>query len=164
PDHTTQPKLKRLLADNSTAVPRSVFRQEREGARHLASIPGTGEFPFPKDVDVLARWFSTVAGPDARILDPFLGSGTTIEVAMALNVTDGGTRHVTGIALDEGDIVENVLAPRLDHCEQAYGGLATVARQEAGAPTAAARTHATRAVVNGPDTRLGAENLRCLGI
>src|SRR5690625_6659948 len=73
-DHTTQPKLKRLLEDNSAAVPRSVFRQEREGARHLAGIPGIGDFPFPKDVDVLARWFDTVARPDARILDPFLRS------------------------------------------------------------------------------------------
>ena len=121
PDHTTQPKLKRLLENNSTAVPRSVFRHEREGARHLASILGAGEFPFPKDVEVLARWFSTVAGPDARILDPFLGSGTTVEVAMTLNVTDGGNRHVTGIALDEGGLVEDVLAPRLEHCQQIYG-------------------------------------------
>ncbi|ATG52077.1 hypothetical protein CFK38_11505 [Brachybacterium vulturis] len=137
PDHTTQPKLKRLLADNSTAVPRSVFRQEREGARHLASIPGTGEFPVPKDVDVLARWFSTVAGPDATILDPFLGSGTTIEVAMRLNGTDGGIRHVTGIALDEGGIVENVLAPRLDHCEQVYGDEVDLSRERAVAPTVA---------------------------
>ena len=138
PDHTTQPKLKRLLADNATAVPRSVFRKEREGARHLAQIPGVGEFPFPKDTGVLAKWFSTVAGPDARILDPFLGSGTTVEVAMALNAVDGGTRHVTGIALDEGGIVEEVLVPRLDHCEQIYGDQVVVSREEQVAPTVAA--------------------------
>ena len=66
---------------------------------------------------MLARWFDTVTGPDARILDPFLGSGTSIEVAMALNAADGGTRHVTGIALDEGGIVTDVLVPRLHHCE-----------------------------------------------
>lgn len=138
PDHTTQPKLKRLLADNATAVPRSVFRQEREGARHLAQIPGAGEFPFPKDTGVLARWFSTVAGPDARILDPFLGSGTTVEVAMALNAADGGTRHVTGIALDEGGIVADVLAPRLDHCQQIYGDQVVVSREDQAAPTVAA--------------------------
>lgn len=123
PDHTTQPKLKRRLADNATAVPRSVFRQEREGARHLASIDGVGEFPFPKDRDTLARWFDTVTGPDARILDPFLGSGTSIEVAMALNAEDGGTRTVTGIALDEGGILQDVLVPRLRHCERTYGEL-----------------------------------------
>ena len=138
PDHTTQPKLKRLLEDNSTAVPRSVFRQEREGARHLAGIPGIGDFPFPKDVDVLARWFDTVARPDARILDPFLGSGTTIEVAMRLNATDAGTRHVTGIALDEGGIIEDVLAPRLEHCEQTYGDEVTLSREGATSPVVAA--------------------------
>lgn len=138
PDHTTQPKLKRLLADNATAVPRSVFRQEREGARHLAQIPGVGQFPFPKDADVLAKWFSTVAGPDARILDPFLGSGTTVEVAMSLNAADGGTRHVTGIALDEGGIVADVLVPRLDHCEQVYGDQVAVSREEADASAVAA--------------------------
>ncbi|WME24440.1 site-specific DNA-methyltransferase [Brachybacterium sp. GU-2] len=120
PDHTTQPKLKRRLVDNATAVPRSVFRQEREGARHLAGIDGVGEFPFPKDHTVLARWFTTVTGPNARILDPFLGSGTSIEVAMALNAADGGTRTVTGIALDEGGIIENVLVPRLRYCEATY--------------------------------------------
>src|SRR5699024_12444205 len=115
---TTQPKLKRLLEDNSTAVPRSVFRQEREGARHLAGIPGIGDFPFPKDVDVLARWFDTVARPDARILDPFLRSGTTIEVAMRLNATDAGTRHVTELAQAGGGIMEERLAPRLEDCDE----------------------------------------------
>lgn len=121
PDHTTQPKLKRRLIDNATTVPRSVFRHEREGARHLATIDGVGEFPFPKDHTVLARWFTTVAGPDARILDPFLGSGTTIEIAMLLNSTDDGTRTVTGIALDEDGIIHDVLVPRLRHCETTYG-------------------------------------------
>lgn len=138
PDHTTQPKLKRRLADNATAVPRSVFRQEREGARHLAGIDGVGEFPFPKDHAVLARWFDTVTGPDARILDPFLGSGTSIEVAMTLNATDGGTRTVTGIALDEAGIVQNVLVPRLRHCEQVYGEEVDLSREVVEAPTAAA--------------------------
>lgn len=138
PDHTTQPKLKRMLADNATAVPRSVFRQEREGARYLASIDGVGEFPFPKDLDVLARWFKTVTGPDARILDPFNGSGTSIEVAMALNAEDGGSRHVTGIALDEGGIVDDVLVPRLRHCEKSYGEEVALSREVVPAPTAAA--------------------------
>jgi len=138
PDHTTQPKLKRPLANNATAVPRSVFRQEREGSRHLASIDGVGEFPFPKDHSVLARWFNTVAGPDARVLDPFLGSGTSIEVAMALNAADGGNRTVTGIALDEGQIVENVLVPRLRYCEATYGEQVTLSRGAETAPTAAA--------------------------
>lgn len=138
PDHTTQPKLKRMLADNATAVPRSVFRQEREGARHLAGIDGVGEFPFPKDRAVLARWFDTVTGPCARILDPFLGSGTSIEVAMALNAGDGGTRQVTGIALDEGGIVTDVLVPRLRHCERTYGEQVALSHEVMGAPTAAA--------------------------
>lgn len=138
PDHTTQPKLKRMLADNSTVVPRSVFRQEREGARHLAKVPGAGEFPFPKDVEVLARWFATVAGPDARILDPFLGSGTCLEVAMALNDADGGGRRVTGIALDEGDVVEGVLLPRIAHCEQTYREPVALSRETARTPTMAA--------------------------
>lgn len=138
PDHTTQPKLKRMLAENSTAVPRSVFRQEREGARHLAKVPGAGEFAFPKDVDVLARWFATVAGDDAKILDPFLGSGTTLEVAMTLNASDGGTRSVTGIVLDEGGIVDDVLTPRALHCEQTYGERTLLSRENTQTPTMAA--------------------------
>src|SRR5699024_3693132 len=134
----SQPERKRLLADIASAVLRTVFRQRREGSRRLAQIPGVGQFPFPKDTGVLAKWFSTVAGPDARILDPFLGSGTTVEVAMALNAADGGTRHVTGIALDEGGIVADVLAPRLDHCQQIYGDQVVVSREDQAAPTVAA--------------------------
>lgn len=137
PDHTSQPKLKRMLSDNSAAVPRSVFRQEREGARHLAGIEGVGEFPFPKDAEVLARWFDTVAGADARILDPFLGSGTSVEVAMTLNGADGGSRRVTGIALDEVGVVGDVLVPRLEHCTRTYGETVSMSRDGAGAPTSA---------------------------
>src|SRR5699024_12054903 len=55
PDHTTQPKLKRLLADNATAVPRSVFRQAREGARPPAQIPAAGQSPSPRDPAGLAK-------------------------------------------------------------------------------------------------------------
>ena len=40
---------------------------------------------------------------------------------MALNAGDGGTRQVTGIALDEGGIVTDVLVPRLRHCAVTYG-------------------------------------------
>ncbi|UQN30473.1 site-specific DNA-methyltransferase [Brachybacterium kimchii] len=138
PDHTTQPKLKRMLQDNATAVPRSVFRQEREGARHLARVEGAAAFPFPKDVDVLARWFDTVAADNARILDPFLGSGTTLEVAMALNAADGGERTVTGVVLDEGRIIEDVLRPRIRHCEQVYGEPVATSHEDRRTPTVVA--------------------------
>lgn len=121
PDESTLSKPKRLLADSARRTPTSVFRHERTGTKHLEAIIGSRLFPFPKDLDVMMHWIELVAPRNARVLDPFLGSGTTIEAAAALNTADGGSRSVTGITLDEGRIVDDVLRPRMDHVRSAYG-------------------------------------------
>lgn len=121
PDESTLPKPKRLLADSARRTPTSVFRHERTGTKHLEAIIGSKLFPFPKDLDVMMHWIELVAPRNARVLDPFLGSGTTIEAAAALNTADGGSRSVTGITLDEGQIIDDVLRPRMDYVRSAYG-------------------------------------------
>lgn len=118
PDETTLPKPKRLLSDHSQRTPTSVFRHERAGTKHLERIVGERKFPFPKDLEVMMHWIAVVAGPGARILDPFRGSGTTVEAAAMLNSEDGGSRTVTGITLDEGRIVDEVLRPRMHYVEE----------------------------------------------
>jgi adenine-specific DNA-methyltransferase len=54
---------------------------------------GDKRFPYPKDHEVLMRWFRIVAPSDAVILDYFGGSGTTTEAVVRLNEEDDGTRQ-----------------------------------------------------------------------
>lgn len=128
PDHTTIPKPKRFLADHVERTPKSVFRHDRSGTKHLERILGERRFPFPKDLAVMMHWIDMVAPADAAILDPFLGSGTTIEAVAALNAEDGGSRSCTGVTIDEGDLVDTVLVPRMEHVERALGDRVDVLR------------------------------------
>jgi adenine-specific DNA-methyltransferase len=94
PDETTSPRLKRYLADQGEQVPYATFTMPRmPGSKRLEQILGDKRFPFPKDHEVLMRWFSAVAPKDAVILDFFAGSGTTTEAVLRLNAQDGGTRQ-----------------------------------------------------------------------
>ena len=90
------PRRKNLLTDNLSSLPAPSFNQDRGRAtRHLAKIIGSKDFPFPKDVDVLARWINIVSAnnPNAVVLDFFAGTGTTAEAVMRLNAQDGGRRQ-----------------------------------------------------------------------
>lgn len=93
------------LDENLTEPPRSVFQSpSARAATHVADLLGLSHCPFsyPKDHEVLAYWLTlaTSNNPQARVLDPFAGSGSTIEAVMMMN-EDGGARHATGITLDE---------------------------------------------------------------
>ncbi|MEV7051973.1 site-specific DNA-methyltransferase [Streptomyces anulatus] len=94
PDESTTPRLKRLLVDQADQVPYPTFTTPRmPGSKRLEAILGDKRFPFPKDHEVLMRWFSAAAPSDAVILDFFGGSGSTTEAVMRLNAADGGTRQ-----------------------------------------------------------------------
>ena len=136
PDHTTIPKPKRFLADHVERTPKSVFRHDRSGTKHLERILGERRFPFPKDLAVMMHWIDMVAPADAAILDPFLGSGTTIEAVAALNAEDGGTRTCTGVTIDEGGLVESVLVPRMDHVAGTFEQGVEIVRAPRETPTA----------------------------
>ena len=92
----TRPRLKTPLAEMSmrSVVP-SFYKDRRSASQHVAKILGRKDFPYPKDIDVLARWISiaTVYRSDAVILDFFGGSGSTTEAVMRLNSLDGGNRQ-----------------------------------------------------------------------
>jgi adenine-specific DNA-methyltransferase len=94
PDETTSPRLKRLLIDQADQVPYPTFTMPRmPGSKRLEQILGDRRFPYPKDHEVLMRWFRAVAPSDAVVLDFFGGSGSTTEAVLRLNAEDGGTRQ-----------------------------------------------------------------------
>jgi len=94
PDESTAPRFKRYLKDQESQVPYPTFSQARmPGSKRLETILGDKRFPFPKDHEVLMRWFRMVAPKEAVILDFFGGSGTTAEAVIRLNDEDQGTRQ-----------------------------------------------------------------------
>lgn len=100
---------------------------------------GLRELPFPNFAD-FERQFNRVAGedgarfrngkkpvsllrhimtltgvdakPDALVLDPFAGSGTTAAAVLGLNAGDGGRRRF--VIIDRGEHLATVAAPRLE--------------------------------------------------
>jgi adenine-specific DNA-methyltransferase len=94
-DETGVPRGRIYLDEGSEQSPAPTFITQRVPATYyLQSVLGSKDFPFPKDVDVVARWLYLVSGGkrDAVILDFFAGTGTTAEAVMRLNARDGGRR------------------------------------------------------------------------
>jgi adenine-specific DNA-methyltransferase len=101
-DETGLPYKKRFLEDSgSETVAPSFTVARRIASGHLEKILGDKRFPFPKDHNVLMRWFRMIAPKDAVILDFFAGSGTTAEAVMRLNAEDGGTRQAILVTNNE---------------------------------------------------------------
>ncbi len=89
-----RPRKKKVLDDYMFNMPVPTFYHSRNTANgHLESVLGDKRFPFPKDHEVLMRWFRMAAPKDAVVLDFFGGSGTTTEAVIRLNAEDGGTRQ-----------------------------------------------------------------------
>jgi site-specific DNA-methyltransferase (adenine-specific) len=72
-------------ADNNTAVPNLVFLQPTENANH----------PTEKPVELPSWFIGLTTAPGELILDPFMGSGTTLRAAKDLG------RHAIGIEIEE---------------------------------------------------------------
>lgn len=93
-DHNRIPNMKRYLDESTSQVPESTFSRDRRiASKQLQEVLGDKRFPNPKDHEILARWFRTIAPKDGVILDFFAGSGTTAEAVIRLNAEDGGTRQ-----------------------------------------------------------------------
>jgi adenine-specific DNA-methyltransferase len=83
---------------------RSVWHAEEVGTTDVAvaeikDLLGAPVFASPKPTALLGRVVGT-AGPDARVLDPSAGSGTTAHAVALLNEADGGRRTCTSIETD----------------------------------------------------------------
>lgn len=95
-DENKVPRQKAYLDESSTQAAGAVFERDRNQAtKHLSAVLGGKDFPFPKDVDVIARWvgIASAGKHDAVVLDFFAGTGTTAEAVMRLNAADGGSRQ-----------------------------------------------------------------------
>lgn len=112
PDETTPPRSVIRLRDVAVSPPPSVITVRRgAGAKRLASQVPKVDFPYPKDPTVLARLFNWSLPADGRVLDPFAGSGSTLDALDALNRVDGGARHCVLIEKDP-ETVDNVIRRR----------------------------------------------------
>lgn len=93
-DHNSGIRKKTPLSELTSQNARPTFTRDRRAAsRRLEAILGDKRFPYPKDHEVLMRWFRMVAPTNAVVLDFFGGSGSTTEAVMRLNAEDGGTRQ-----------------------------------------------------------------------
>jgi adenine-specific DNA-methyltransferase len=101
-DHSTTPTFKRYLVDSDSQVADFFFYADRRAsAVHLEQVLGDKRFPFPKDHEVLSRWFDIMTPKDAVIVDFFAGSGTTAEAVIRLNEKDNGTRQAILVTNNE---------------------------------------------------------------
>jgi adenine specific DNA methylase Mod len=60
------------------------------------ALPPNPDAPYPltpKPVKLLRRILRIATGPDALVLDPFAGSGTTAQAVLEQNASDGGARR-----------------------------------------------------------------------
>ncbi len=125
-DHTTTPRLKRLLSDMSTQAIRPLVSQERAPASDaLARLLGGKYFDYPKDVGVLETWINALTSNDkeAVVLDFFGGSGSTAHAVMAMNAMDRGSRRFILVQLDEPT------DPKSRPAERGFESIADIARE-----------------------------------
>jgi hypothetical protein len=83
-----------------------------------ALLPGyepRERFEDAKPVELIEQLLRGFAGPDALVLDPFAGSGTTGHAVLRLNAADGGRRRFVLIEQGTADdpCARTLLAPRL---------------------------------------------------
>lgn len=112
------PRKKILLENQMFQLPGSVFYAPRQnGSAVLKKVIGPNSFPFPKNVEVLERWFSIVTqnNPTAVFMDFFAGSGSTTHAVINLNKKDNGSRNSIIITNNENNIPDTVTIPRVQN-------------------------------------------------
>ena len=82
----------------------NIIRPGHYGIRKI--IPGKDEHPTPKPPELAAHFIRLHTQPGDTVLDPFAGSGTTLEVAERLG------RNSIGIDLSE-KYVKEIIEPRM---------------------------------------------------
>lgn len=117
-DHTGVPRLKKYLHEMDQEVEVSVIRRMGQRAVEVAeNIMGKGTFQNPKDPEMLAELFNLVTwrDPNALVLDPYGGSGTTGQAVLGMNAEDGGQRRF--VLIENGDPTNKTL-PRDAYTDQ----------------------------------------------
>jgi adenine-specific DNA-methyltransferase len=73
----------------------------REARAAPSPDPGVPYPLTPKPVRLLRHILQIAAGPEALVLDPFAGSGTTAQAVLEQNASDGGTRRFVLIEVNK---------------------------------------------------------------
>ena len=91
----------------------TIWSAAEVGAHEIQTVaPSHTAVPYPlipKPVGLLRRILRIAAGPEALILDPFAGSGTTAQAVLEQNASDDGRRR---FVLIEADDRARTLIPR----------------------------------------------------
>jgi adenine-specific DNA-methyltransferase len=142
PDETTIPNRKTYLHELDSEPLASVFyRDGRAATLELEQILGNHLMDFPKSVDILQGFVSTVSDSDSIVLDFFAGSCPLAQAVLQENRLDGGRRKFIMVQLPEptGDEQYRTIAEagkaRIRHVigrlkEEKEGSLEFESRQE----------------------------------
>lgn len=109
---------KRRITDIEGRKPRTVWTDSKydassNGIMLLQQIfNGTCPFPFPKSIYAVYDCLKITTSNNAKVLDFFAGSGTTLHATMMLNAEDGGNRQCVLVSNDENNICEDVTYER----------------------------------------------------
>jgi adenine-specific DNA-methyltransferase len=124
-DHRRLVQLKKHLADLRPPLRGIIEVGSRGGAADLKRLvpEAAKRFPNPKPTTLLELLLGFAAGPDALVLDPFAGSGTTGHAVLRLNATDNGQRRF--ILIEEGAREDRysrtLMAPRIQAAIETEG-------------------------------------------
>ncbi|TWR25489.1 site-specific DNA-methyltransferase [Mucilaginibacter achroorhodeus] len=103
---TGTPKIKKYLFEGreNDVITSVIQKESRQSVMTLKSILGIdAAIEHPKDHLILKRLFSVVTwnDPNALILDPYAGSGTTGHAVLEMNSEDNGNRRF--VLIENGD-------------------------------------------------------------
>lgn len=117
-------KQRPQIGDMPSKKPKSVFYKPEyssgNGKAELISVLGESLFGYPKPLQLIKDFLTISYYKDARILDFFAGSGTTLHATMQLNAEDGGHRQCILATNNENGICENVTYERNRRVIQGY--------------------------------------------
>ncbi len=93
----------------------TIWSAAEVGAHEIHTVAPSHPFaPYPlipKPVGLLRRILRIAAGPDALVLDPFAGSGTTAQAVLAQNASDGGHRRF--LLIEAAERAQTLISRRL---------------------------------------------------
>ena len=89
-----------------------------KGKNELKLIIGDNDFAYPKHSELIKYIIEiTTSKKDARVLDFFAGSGTTMQAVAELNEKNNTNISCTLITNNENNIIDNITLSRLQNCE-----------------------------------------------
>ena len=93
----------------------TIWSAAKVGANEIQTgAPSQTAVPYrliPKPVGLLRRILRISAGPDALVLDPFAGSGTTAQAVLGQNASDRGRRRF--VLIESDDRAQSLIPHRL---------------------------------------------------